>query len=83
VRRLPNETLRVIRDAWQAVGGGPVAVRSSATHEDTTRQSFVGQHATTWGVDSDDALIEAVVGCWRSLFSAKALSYASASASTF
>ena len=76
VRRLPDEVRQVIHQAWEAVGSGPVAVRSSATHEDTPRQSFVGQHATFLGIEDEDSLTEAIVGCWRSLFSAKSLSYA-------
>ena len=76
VRRMPDEIARAIREAWQALDGVPVAVRSSATNEDSPEQSFVGQHATCLGVESEEAAIEAVLGCWMSLFSAKALSYA-------
>ncbi|MEA3408538.1 MAG: PEP/pyruvate-binding domain-containing protein [Chloroflexota bacterium] len=76
VRRVPDEVVESIRQAWWSLGGGPVAVRSSATNEDSPRQSFVGQHATYLNVDNEESLVEAVVGCWRSLFSAKALSYA-------
>ncbi|MFP3895547.1 MAG: PEP/pyruvate-binding domain-containing protein [Anaerolineales bacterium] len=75
-RRVPDEVVEVIQEAWWALGRGPVAVRSSATNEDSPRQSFVGQHATYLDVDNEEDLVEAVVGCWRSLFSAKALSYA-------
>lgn len=76
VRRLPDDMRAEIVEAWQSIGGGPVAVRSSATREDGPERSFVGQHATCLGVNDEDALVEAVVGCWMSLFSAKALSYA-------
>lgn len=75
-RRVPDEVLQVVRQAWRSLGRVPVAVRSSATNEDSPRQSFVGQHATHLDVDNEKDLVEAVVGCWRSLFSAKALSYA-------
>jgi pyruvate,water dikinase len=51
-------------------------VRSSATHEDAPAQSFVGQHATYLNIDGEAQVLEAVVGCWRSLFSAKSLAYA-------
>jgi rifampicin phosphotransferase len=76
VRRLPDDLCAAIVEAWQSIGGGPVAVRSSATREDSPERSFVGQHATFLDVSDEDALVEAVVGCWMSLFSAKALSYA-------
>ncbi|MCD6520508.1 MAG: hypothetical protein J7M05_11370 [Anaerolineae bacterium] len=76
VRRLPKEISETIQAAWRSLGGVPVAVRSSATNEDSPFQSFVGQHATFLDVDSEEAAIEAVLGCWMSLFSAKALSYA-------
>ncbi|MFO7917502.1 MAG: PEP/pyruvate-binding domain-containing protein [Anaerolineae bacterium] len=75
-RRVPDEVVEVIHRAWRALGRGPVAVRSSATNEDSPRQSFVGQHATYLDVDDEEDLVETVVGCWKSLFSAKALSYA-------
>ena len=35
VRRLPDDLHAVIVEAWQSIGGGPVAVRSSATREDS------------------------------------------------
>ncbi|MBC7236061.1 MAG: hypothetical protein H5T69_09475 [Chloroflexi bacterium] len=76
VRRAPEEVSRTIREAWRSMGGVSVAVRSSATNEDSPEQSFVGQHATYLDVDSEDRAIEAVLGCWMSLFSAKALAYA-------
>ncbi|NLG28139.1 MAG: hypothetical protein GX557_09520, partial [Chloroflexi bacterium] len=76
VRRLPDDVRATIVEAWESMGGGPVAVRSSATREDSPQHSFVGQHANYLDVRDADALVEAVIGCWRSLFSAKALSYA-------
>jgi phosphohistidine swiveling domain-containing protein len=76
VRRLPDEMRDEMVAAWHSIGGGPVAVRSSATREDGPECSFVGQHATSLNVTDEDALIEAVIACWMSLFSAKALSYA-------
>lgn len=76
VRRMPDEARHAIAEAWRSLGGGPVAVRSSATNEDSPEQSFVGQHATYLNVDSEETAVAAVAGCWTSLFSAKALSYA-------
>jgi len=76
VRRMPDEIVRAIEEAWGLLSGVPMAVRSSATREDSPEQSFVGQHETIRDVASRDALVEAVETCWMSLYSAKALSYA-------
>jgi len=76
VRRMPEEVRAAICRAWRPMGGLAVAVRSSATNQDSPQQSFVGQHATYLDIDSEDRVIEAVMGCWMSLFSAEALHYA-------
>jgi rifampicin phosphotransferase len=78
VRRTPDEVSRAIREAWRSLGGVAVAVRSSATNEDSPQKSFVGQHDVFWDVDSEERALEAVIGCWMSLYNAKALSYAHA-----
>ncbi|RII19598.1 Phosphoenolpyruvate synthase [Streptomyces sp. YIM 130001] len=61
--------------AYQRLGGGPVAVRSSATGEDLPHASFAGQQDTYLGVTGDEALIEAVESCWASLHSERATAY--------
>jgi len=76
VRRMPKEVIAAIGRAWELMGGLPVGVRSSATNEDSPLHSFVGQHATYLDVDTEDALVQAVLGCWMSLYSAEALYYA-------
>gem|GEM_PF-1477231 len=76
VRRVPDEVLEVIREARATLGSPSIVVRSSATHEHGPRHTFVGQHESYLGVTGEEATIEAVVGCWTSLFSAKALAYA-------
>ena len=53
--------------------GTPFAVRSSATAEDQADASFAGQYATVLGVRGEHALLDAIVACWRSFFSANAL----------
>lgn len=52
-----------------------VAVRSSATAEDLPDLSFAGQQDTYLNVMGVDALLEAVVGCWSSLWTARAIGY--------
>jgi phosphohistidine swiveling domain-containing protein len=43
-----------------------VAVRSSATGEDSADASFAGQHETILNVSGTDDVVEAVLECWRS-----------------
>ena len=53
----------------------PVAVRSSATAEDTADTSFAGMNETFLNVRGADAVIDAVRRCWRSLFGARTIYY--------
>lgn len=76
VRQVPDLVLQAITEAWHAMGDRPLAVRSSATNEDSPQQSFVGQHATVLDVASAEEAVQAVLTCWQSLFSAKAIIYA-------
>ena len=56
------------------VTGGPFAVRSSGIDEDGAESSFAGQHDTFLFVEAD-AVPDAIVRCWRSAFSERALFY--------
>lgn len=53
----------------------PVAVRSSATSEDTAAASFAGMNETFLNVCGEGALLSAVRSCWSSLFGARTLYY--------
>jgi pyruvate,water dikinase len=53
----------------------PVAVRSSATGEDSGAASFAGAFDTYLGVSGADRVVEAVRGCWASLFTPRATAY--------
>jgi pyruvate,water dikinase len=64
-----------IRTAYAALGRPPVAVRSSATTEDLPDLSFAGQQDTMLNVVGDAALMRAVVQCWSSLWTARAIGY--------
>lgn len=64
-----------VRAAYDKLGGGPVAVRSSATAEDLPSASFAGQQSTFLNVVGPERVIEAVRGCWASLFEAHAIDY--------
>lgn len=52
-----------------------VAVRSSATAEDSPNASFAGQQASFLNVKGDSNLILAVRSCWASLFTARSMFY--------
>ncbi|MGC1378772.1 MAG: PEP/pyruvate-binding domain-containing protein [Anaerolineales bacterium] len=52
-----------------------VAVRSSATAEDLPDLSFAGQQDTYLNVIGVEALLKAVIGCWSSLWTARAIGY--------
>lgn len=52
-----------------------VAVRSSATGEDSRTASFAGQQATYLNVRGEDDLMKKVMKCFASLFTNRAISY--------
>ena len=62
-------------EAWRDLGGGAVAVRSSALDEDGADSSFAGQYATVLDVSDADALVQAVETCLASAESAVAQAY--------
>ncbi len=62
-------------EAYNAMGGGKVAVRSSASAEDSEAASYAGQQETYLNVVGDEAVRKAVVDCWASFFSERALFY--------
>ncbi len=53
----------------------PVAVRSSATLEDTEDASFAGQQDTFLWVCGEDDVVDRVKRCWASLFSDRVIAY--------
>lgn len=66
-----------IRRAYASLEGDnpAVAVRSSANAEDLPDMSFAGQQDTYLNVAGEDAVIEAVLNCWASLWTPRAISY--------
>ena len=52
-----------------------VAVRSSATAEDLPEASFAGQQETFLNIKGRESLLRAVLKCWASLFTARAVYY--------
>ncbi|NMB53469.1 MAG: phosphoenolpyruvate synthase [Leptolinea sp.] len=55
--------------------GRAVAVRSSATAEDLPDLSFAGQQDTYLNISGEAALLDAVIRCWASLWTARAIGY--------
>jgi pyruvate,water dikinase len=72
---VPQQIAAEIKEAYRQLGGGPVAVRSSATAEDLADASFAGQQATFLNVVGEDEVVDAVRACWASLFEARAIFY--------
>jgi pyruvate,water dikinase len=64
-----------IRLAYRALGGGRVAVRSSATSEDGAAASMAGQYETFLGVEGESNVLDALRRCWASLDAPRALAY--------
>lgn len=72
---MPNAIADELRQRYVELGCLPVAVRSSATAEDLPEFSFAGQQDTFLNVSGEDDLIQAVVRCWSSLWTARAIGY--------
>jgi pyruvate,water dikinase len=72
---MPAHIADEIREAYGKLGGGPVAVRSSATAEDLPEASFAGQQSTFLNVQGADNVVKAVQACWASLFEGRAIFY--------
>ncbi|MGA6948304.1 MAG: phosphoenolpyruvate synthase [Solirubrobacterales bacterium] len=76
---VPDEIEQEIRDSYLELAGDrdnpPVAVRSSATAEDTEAASFAGMNETFLNVRGPDEVVDAVRRCWSSLFGARTVFY--------
>jgi pyruvate,water dikinase len=69
------ELAQKIEKAYNDIGGGLVAVRSSATAEDLPEASFAGQQSTFLNVQGGKQVVVAVQECWASLFEPRAIFY--------
>lgn len=73
---VPAEVCSAIETAYSGLGDGLfVAVRSSGTAEDLADASFAGQHDTYLDVRGADDVVDAVLRCWASLWTARATGY--------
>lgn len=74
---LPPDVEASIVSAYEQLcpNNEPVAVRSSATAEDTADASFAGQHDTYLGVEGAQQVLRRVRDCWASYFTDRAVAY--------
>ncbi|MET4637543.1 PEP/pyruvate-binding domain-containing protein [Mycetocola sp. 2940] len=72
---VPADLRTRITEAYDALGSGQVAVRSSATAEDLPGAAFAGQQDTYLGIAGADAVVDAVRRCWASLWTDRAIAY--------
>ncbi len=75
--KLVEETAVVpdaVASAYETLGG-KVAVRSSASAEDSEAASYAGQQETYLNVEGAEEVRRRVVDCWASFFSERALFY--------
>src|SRR5262245_54183147 len=73
---LHDPTIRAaILKSYRALGGGSVAVRSSAVVEDLAEFSFAGQFATILGARSETEVLAAVQECFASRDSERVRGY--------
>ncbi len=74
-RPVPAGLREALAAALEALGGGPVAVRSSASDEDAHDGAAAGQYTSVLAVDGPDEVVEAVRTCWASLYADTAVAY--------
>lgn len=78
---VPDEVRRAIVDGYAELAqrepgaGGVVAVRSSATVEDSVQFSFAGMFDSYLNVRGEDEVVRRVKDCWASAFGARVLFY--------
>ncbi|MCB1258847.1 MAG: PEP/pyruvate-binding domain-containing protein, partial [Acidimicrobiales bacterium] len=72
---IPDDLAAEIRTAYEQLGRPLVAVRSSATGEDSADTSFAGMNETFTDVLGDDDLLAKVVACWQSVYGDRVVAY--------
>jgi pyruvate,water dikinase len=76
---VPAPLKQALREAYSKLFDGgapePVAVRSSATAEDSAEASFAGLQDTLLWILDYDSLERALLQCWASLYSVPSVSY--------
>ncbi|MBZ4420945.1 phosphoenolpyruvate synthase [Myxococcus sp. RHST-1-4] len=73
---IPAPVRAAILSAYRQLGKErAVAVRSSATSEDTAATSFAGMHETYTNVAGDEAVLDRVRECWSSAYGQRVVAY--------
>ncbi len=76
---IPAAIAKEIRSSYQSLavdaGSMPVAVRSSATCEDSETASFAGLQDTYLWVLGEEQLLDQVRACWASLYNSESITY--------
>ena len=73
---IPGDLAEQITLAVEQLGPDrPLAVRSSATGEDTAGTSFAGMHESYVDVVGVDQVLRRVLDCWMSLYGERAIAY--------
>ncbi|MDY7232271.1 phosphoenolpyruvate synthase [Hyalangium sp. s54d21] len=73
---LPAPVRTALLSAYRKLGKErAVAVRSSATSEDTANTSFAGMHETFTNVAGEEAVLDRVRECWSSAYGQRVLAY--------
>ena len=73
--KVPPHVQDRICECYRRLSQPLVAVRSSASHEDSATASFAGQGRTILNVSGEPSLLEAITAVWRSLESSHAREY--------
>jgi len=76
--KLPEKLVTEIKKSYKELCGKKpfaVAVRSSATAEDLPEASFAGQHESFLNIVGENAVLEAVIKCYASLYTDRAIKY--------
>src|SRR6476659_2135533 len=64
--QIPADSWQQIVAAYEALGEGVVAVRSSALHEDTEGATAAGIQESLLGIEGDESLARAIKQCFAS-----------------
>jgi len=76
---VPEDVAALIRDGYRQLSGRgaacPVAVRSSATSEDSESASFAGLQDTYLWTLGEEQLVARVLDCWASLYNSESITY--------
>ncbi len=74
---MPDDLRAAVATAYAELGGAGVrvAVRSSATLEDSAGSSFAGMNETFTNIEGEDGLVDAIVRCWTSVWGSRVIAY--------